>query len=192
VPAPVARHLGSGLVVGAHPAFEPARPGDRVGEHPFGLDVGFGDPVVGEIETCSGRDYLEFAGIPAPRIRVLPLETHVAEKLHAYTLPRLRLNSRVKDLPDIALLASSRAIASSTLREALVATFDYRGSHPRPVRFVDPPREWIEPNSALAEADPLPWRGIDSLCTAVRGFLDPVLADEGCGAWDARRWEWPR
>ena len=73
--------------------------------HPFGLDIGFGDPVVGEIGKRTGKDTLGFAGVPPPEVRVYPVETHVAEKLHAYTLPRARANSRVKDLPDIALLA---------------------------------------------------------------------------------------
>jgi hypothetical protein len=37
--------------------------------------------------------------VPATRLRLYPRETHVAEKLHAYTLPRRRENSRVRDLP---------------------------------------------------------------------------------------------
>ena len=42
------------------------------------------------IETILGNDLLKFAGIAPTRYRVYPRETHVAEKLHAYTLPRVR------------------------------------------------------------------------------------------------------
>lgn len=61
----------------------------------FGVDVAFGDPMHGEIEVVTGDDVLAFAGIAPPRLRVYPVETHLAEKLHAYTLPRERPNSRV-------------------------------------------------------------------------------------------------
>ena len=74
----------------------------------------FGEPDV--IET---PDTLAFAGIPPASVRVYPLETHIAEKLHAYTIPRPRPNTRVKDLPDIALLAGVREIEPANLRAAL-------------------------------------------------------------------------
>ena len=67
---------------------------------PFGVDVAFGDPILGEPEVVAAEDVLAFAGIAPPTLRLYPLETHIAEKLHAYTMPRARPNSRVKDLPD--------------------------------------------------------------------------------------------
>ena len=76
---------------------------------PFGVDVAFGDPILGEPEVVVAEDVLAFAGIAPPTLRLYPLETHIAEKLHAYTMPRARPNSRVKDLPDLALLASARS-----------------------------------------------------------------------------------
>jgi hypothetical protein len=33
------------------------------------------------------EDVLAFAGIPPPRLRLYPIEMHIAEKLHAYTMP---------------------------------------------------------------------------------------------------------
>ncbi len=71
---------------------------------PFGVDVAFGEPILGPPEVVVAEDLLGFAGIAPPTLRIYPLETHVAEKLHAYTMPRPRPNSRVRDLPDIALL----------------------------------------------------------------------------------------
>jgi hypothetical protein len=45
---------------------------------PFGVDVAFGDPILGEPELITGDDLLAFAGIAAPELRVYPVETHVA------------------------------------------------------------------------------------------------------------------
>ena len=79
---------------------------------PFGVvlsvDVAFGDPIIGEPDLVTAEGILSFAGIPPPTLRLYPVETHLAEKLHAYTLPRTRPNTRVKDLPDIALLATTQ------------------------------------------------------------------------------------
>ena len=35
-------------------------------------------------------DVLAFAGVAPPTLRLYPLATHIAEKLHAYTMPRSR------------------------------------------------------------------------------------------------------
>ena len=77
-------------------------------------------------------DLLAFANIAPPALRLYPIESHIAEKLHAYTMPRAHPNSRVKDLPDIALLATSRTIDARRLRSALDQTFTFRKTHPLP------------------------------------------------------------
>jgi hypothetical protein len=74
----------------------------RIYGRPFGTDVAFAEPLVAEPETLLGEAWLDFVGLPPTRVRVYPLTAHIAEKVHAYTLPRPRPNSRVKDLPDIA------------------------------------------------------------------------------------------
>ncbi len=83
---------------------------------PFGVDVVAGDPFAGEPDVVVTEDVLGFAGIAPTTVRVYPVETHIAEKLHAYTLPRSRPNSRVKDLPDMALLATVRTLEARRLR----------------------------------------------------------------------------
>jgi hypothetical protein len=90
---------------------------------PFGVDVAFGDPILGEPDIVVADDVLAFAGITPPTLRLYPIETHIAEKLHAYTMPRSRPNSRVKDLPDLALLASAQPLEGSRVRAALAQTF---------------------------------------------------------------------
>jgi hypothetical protein len=93
----------------------------------FGVDVAFGDPIYGVAEVVVADDTLDFAGIARPTTRLYPIETHLAEKLHAYTMPRARPNSRVKGLPDIVLLAGAGPLESVRLRAALEQTFAFRG-----------------------------------------------------------------
>lgn len=157
--------------------------------HPFGLDVAFADPIFGEPDIIVAKDVLGFAGITPPSLRVYPLETHIAEKLHAYTLPRKRPNSRVKDLPDIALLASVREIEGLRLRSALDQTFTSRKTHALPRALPDPPPAWTAPYGRMTAEDELPWSDLAELTRAVRGFLDPVLGGEA-RTWSPEIWTW--
>ena len=49
------------------------------------VDVGFGDPVIGDPERLRSPELLSFADIPPVEVPALPLGQHVAEKVHAYT-----------------------------------------------------------------------------------------------------------
>lgn len=121
----------------------------------FGVDVAFGDPIFGEPDSVVAEDVLGFAGIAPPALRIYPLETHIAEKLHAYTLPRKRPNSRIKDLPDLGLLAGVRSIDVMQLRSALEQTFAFRATHEIPSTLPEPPAGWQAPYAALARDDQL-------------------------------------
>ncbi|MCB9662820.1 MAG: nucleotidyl transferase AbiEii/AbiGii toxin family protein [Alphaproteobacteria bacterium] len=156
---------------------------------PFGVDAAFAEPMTGDPDEIRGSDFLGFAGIDAPSLRVYPVETHIAEKLHAYTMPRSRPNSRVKDLPDIALLARARALDASELRYALRQTFDHRGIHPVPSQVPPPAEAWRVPYRRMAEQDRLPWSDLDAVHQAVASFLDPVLGG-GRGRWTVETWSW--
>jgi predicted nucleotidyltransferase len=87
---------------------------------------------------------MAFAGIAPPTLRLYPVESHIAEKLHAYTLRRAGENSRVKDLPDLALLGKVREIDADRLRWALEQTFTFRKTHPVPSSVLEPPASWAE------------------------------------------------
>ena len=78
----------------------------------FHLDVGIGDAVMKPLETVEGRGWLQFAGITTRPFRTIPQEQQVAEKLHAYTLPRRTPSSRAKDLIDLLLLTCLGRIAT--------------------------------------------------------------------------------
>ena len=155
----------------------------KVYGQPFGTDVAFGDPVFGEPEVVVARDVLAFAGIEPPTLRLYPVETHIAGKLHADTMPRCRPNSRAKDLPDLAPLATTREIEAAQLRAALGQTFAFRATHPVPASVPAPAEAWSEPYAAMARENGLAWPTLDEVTRAVQSFLDPVLA----GQLDATR-----
>ncbi len=88
----------------------------------FGVDVAFGDPILGEPEIIVGEDLLDFVGIAPPTMRIDPVTTHVAEKLHAYTLPRRMPSTRVKDLTEVS--DAARGFLDPVLASAAEARWD--------------------------------------------------------------------
>jgi hypothetical protein len=157
----------------------------------FGLDIIFGGVMLGDATPIKGEDFLGFAGIAAPDLQLLPIETHVAEKLHAYTLPRTSPNSRVRDLPDMALLATvADPLHGRRIAEAIQQTFGARKTHDPPGALPLPPDGWRVSYAALAAEQRLRWTALDELVTAVRAFLDPVLHRGDCGTWSRDRWSW--
>jgi hypothetical protein len=55
----------------------------------FHVDIGIGDKVMEPLDEVKGRDWLGFGGIAPPVLPVISREQQFAEKLHAYSLPRL-------------------------------------------------------------------------------------------------------
>jgi predicted nucleotidyltransferase component of viral defense system len=116
----------------------------------FQLDVG-GDAIVTHVETLQGTNWLGFCGIPSPLFTIISIEQQFAEKLHAYTLPRERTNTRVKDIVDMVLLMQMRSLDIETLKKALSAIFKIRATHPIPESLSAPPKTWEIPYHALAQ-----------------------------------------
>lgn len=162
--------------------------GRRYGE-PFGVDVALAEPVVMEPEPLQGSDLLSFVGLPRPVFMACPAVVHVAEELHAYTIPRPHPNSRVKDLPDMALLASLGPVEAASLRAAIEATFRSRATHPVPERLPEPPGFWAVPYARMAGDQRLAWRDLEAVTVAARAFVDPVLAGRD-GVWKPAAWGW--
>jgi hypothetical protein len=88
---------------------------------------------------------LGFAGIAPARVQTISGEQQFAEKLHAYSLPRISANSRVKDLVDMALLIGAGTLSLTRVAEALQLTFNRRRTHVLPRALSEPPRDWQGP-----------------------------------------------
>jgi hypothetical protein len=140
----------------------------------FHLDAAIGDVVMQPVETFACRDWLGFAGIESPWVRMIAREQQFAEKLHAYTLPRSAANSRVKDLADMALLIGSGGLDKQRILDALALTFDRRRTHALPASLVPPPANWREPFRALAEECGLP-TDVAAVFAGLSEYFEEVL-----------------
>ena len=182
------------------PAAEPGAPGQRfevqclVDGRPFEnfhLDVSRGDPVVEPPDKLTLPSLLAFAGFSPVTALCYPVTQHIAEKVHAYTLPHVSgESSRVKDLLDILLMARAGALDGRALSGAIQATFAARGTHALPHDLPDAPASWNVPFGRMARD--AGWRDV-TLAMAMdmaRRFLNPVLEGRAGGRWDAARWEW--
>lgn len=88
------------------------------------IDVGFGDAVTpGPVDSVYP---VLLNDLPAPRLRVYPTYTVVAEKLHAIALLGMT-NSRVKDYFDLSVLLERETLDADLLAQAIKATFERRG-----------------------------------------------------------------
>lgn len=140
----------------------------------FHLDVGIGDVLILPLQKIRGLDWLAFAEISAAEMRLISKEQQVAEKLHAYTLPRSTRNSRVKDLVDLLLLIRTGEVRQTQLAEAVRMTFDRRKTHAIPLDLVPPPESWESQFKALASECGLA-SGMEDSFREVESFLAQVL-----------------
>ena len=117
----------------------------------FHLDVSTGDVLREPYESLSGRDWLGFAGIASTGFRAVSPEEQFAEKLHAYTVPRVgRENTRVKDLVDLVLLIERTTMNAARLPKAIRETCQRRKTHEIPPALASPPVSWSKPFAELA------------------------------------------
>ena len=87
------------------------------------IDIGLGDAVTPRPQAATLPVILD--GLTAPRVKVYPPETIVAEKLHAMVKLGIA-NSRMKDFFDLYALASAREFDEDLLAKAVRRTFERR------------------------------------------------------------------
>jgi len=91
---------------------------------PLQVDIGFGDAVTPEPKIA---DFPTLLDLPAPRLRVYPKETVIAEKFNA--MVKLgEANGRMKDFWDVNYLIEEFEFDGELLRSAILATFANRQS----------------------------------------------------------------
>ena len=162
------------------------------------IDIGFGDAVIPAPEMATIPALLD---MPAPRLRVYPMEAVVAEKYEAMVSLGMA-NSRMKDFYDVWALARRFAFSGDRLCQAIRATFTRRKT-PVP---VDLPVALSSDFSSDREKQ-VQWRAflgrsrlpaepdLDAVVDELRGFLwqptSALAADESFPmAWSpAKRWQ---
>ena len=88
------------------------------------IDIGFGDAVTPHPIDAIYPTLIN--DMPAPQLRVYPIYTVAAEKLHAIALFGMT-NTRLKDYFDLQVLLDREQFDMLTLAEAISATFTRRG-----------------------------------------------------------------
>lgn len=160
----------------------------------FLLDVGLRSSLVDERDTLTTTDLLAFAEIEPVEVPAVPLERHIAEKLHAYTrrYGDDQPSSRVKDLIDLVLMSELASFEYSRLRDAIVRTFGERETHELPASLPAPPGDWAQPYRVLAAEVGLD-ADLASGHRAAAAFLDPILGEApNLDRWDERAMTWQR
>lgn len=147
-------------------------------EIPVQIDVGVGDAVTPAPETATFPALLDF---PAPRIRMYPVYTVVAEKFEAMVKLGIA-NTRMKDFHDVWFLAHRFEFDGPTLRKAIEATFACRQtnlSHSPEVftdAFANDPTkqaQWaafLRRNGLSGTTDQF-----GEVVAVIRKFIEPVL-----------------
>lgn len=109
----------------------------------FHIDVSINDvSKLPYFEKIEGEDWIGFAGIPPAICNVFASEEIFAEKLHAYTLPRDKENTRVRDIVDMYLLVVNNKMDPNRVKECVNNVFARRKTHAIPVEFQEPPISW--------------------------------------------------
>jgi len=153
---------------------------------PLQIDVGFGDIVT---PAPLEAEYPPLLDLPAPRIRMYPRETVVAEKFQAM-VSLSTANTRVKDYYDMWHLAQTYQFDGESLGNAVRRTFGRRATDvPTAVplglsgAYLDDPnrvRQWTGFSGQV---------GADSLVSfpqagaTIRDFVLPVIKSDFTGVW---------
>jgi len=155
------------------------------------IDVGFGDIVH---PGADEKDYPTILNLSAPRLRVYPRETAVAEKFEAMVYLGT-VNSRIKDFFDIWLHARQFDFDRAELARAIGKTFDNRTTEldPDPVALTaaltasqDAQKQWAAfvRRSKLDGAQ----AGLEEIREPLRQFLVPVATALAQGRAFADHW----
>lgn len=154
------------------------------------IDVGFGNPVT------PGSRMMEFPTIldsvvPRPVMMAYPLETVIAEKLHAMAQFGMR-NTRWKDYYDVAVLSRSHGFDGDLMADAIEATFRHQQ---RPVpEILDGLSQEFAENSArpwesfLSKLPRQSMEGIRQVVAEIAGFVQPALDEARTGCRSSLMW----
>jgi predicted nucleotidyltransferase component of viral defense system len=162
------------------------------------VDIGFGDAVT---PTPVAADFPVLLGPPAPRLRIYPRETVVAEKLEAMVQLGMA-NSRMKDFFDVRFLARAFEFHGDSLTLAITTTFQRRATQiPRdaPVAFTsafteDPQKkvQWTAflERGGVADKDLTLSDTVAEISAFLGAPLDAIRSGSSFDqTWSAGKWE---
>lgn len=173
----------------------------RLGPKPFAafhIDVVVGAIMTAEPDLVHPLTRIDVPGLVRPNYRAFPVVDHLADKLCATIRTHaaggeIRGSSRVKDLVDIALIASTHRVPARGLATALAANTAFRGLR-MPERFALPDdNAWRRGYPKAAVAMPGVAPTFEEALLLAKALFDPVLAGQADNAaeWNPhlRTWE---
>jgi len=156
------------------------------------LDIAYGDVVSGGPVEMTFPVLLEEQ--PAPRLRVYPKESSVAEKFESLVKLNI-LTSRMKDLYDILFMASQCSFEMHALRKAIIGTFRHRMTPLRNISVLfdkeftaskEKQVQWSAfLNRSRLESFPLFSEAVEHL----RSFIEPACSASFGSLMDKRFWK---
>jgi hypothetical protein len=161
----------------------------------FHVDVVVGTAMTGAPEPAPPLTSVDIPGLVRPTYRLFPLADHIADKLCAISEVHdqgglARPSTRIKDLVDLALIASTQCPQARALRHAVVGGCAHRRS-PVPERFAVPDvAVWRAGYPAKAREATGVVPNYAEAVELVAALLDPVLAGIATGVWDPRSASW--
>lgn len=161
----------------------------------FHIDVVVGTSMSGEPDLIAPMPPLVISGLIRPPYRTFPVADHLADKLCAIISTygvgsSPRVSSRIKDLVDIALIASTQRISGPALRSAIIANTAHRGLSTPDAFAVPDEGSWRRGFPRVAADVPGHALGYDEAVAVASALLNPVLASPLEGEWDPSTRTW--
>lgn len=158
------------------------------------VDVGFGNPVSPEVRKIVMPTLLDGVA-PQPEVLAYPLETVIAEKVHAMAQFGAS-NTRVKDYFDVWMLMKTHSFEGQDLVNALVRTFEAqeREIPSTPIEglsedFVDEQEgAW---NAFLKRIDHRGKLGLEQVVEEIAELVNPIIEAAVSGSELNQTWEAP-
>lgn len=153
------------------------------------VDVGFGNPVTPGVRRLVMPTLLGEV-VPSPEVLAYPLETVVAEKVHAMAQFGVA-NTRVKDYFDLWMIFRTQELDQAALTEALARTFEAQGRDLPDGEMEGLSEDFVEEQSPawkaflkrINHADPLALQTVvDEIATKVGPAMEKARENETAGA----------
>ena len=161
----------------------------------FHIDVVVGAVMTDTPDIVPPLTPLDIEGLVRPSYQVFPVADHLADKLCATVGVYKRTgqqasSSRVKDLVDIAIIASTLTIDSTALRTAVIVNAAWRKLMlPERFALLDP-AGWAARYPRVAADAPGPVPDYHTAVNLACQVFDPILDATATGVWSpsARAW----
>jgi len=155
------------------------------------VDVGFGNAITPDVRLLEVPTLLG-GSVPRPTIQAYPLETVIAEKLHAMAQFG-EMNTRVKDHFDIMMLSRLHSFEGAVLADAIAKTFAHQ-QRPIPETFAGLGERYAASNGQawarfISRSAPSTKVTLPDAIAEVRAFIDPVAAAARDGIEPPALWE---